>query len=221
MEFTNEVGAGTGYFHGSWGLRDHWKHGMHRPHPRLGWFPLSVKGGAICHWSMTSRHDYYQFLSDGYHSDYDFEQNIGYLPRRMHLCLVCKSIFDASFNNTVSHCDSITHRNRLTDVLDLEYTLPSGVHATSPEQELAYQLESMGINQGNSLYDEIPKATASWLQHPPNRPTHSPASSTSSSTGTTLTVDLPALFAEVMRISSTREAEYNDLLGAMKCMGLK
>ena len=38
----------------SWGLRDHWRSGMHVPHPRLGWFPLSVKGGVIRHWSMTS-----------------------------------------------------------------------------------------------------------------------------------------------------------------------
>ncbi|KAI0086232.1 hypothetical protein BDY19DRAFT_369021 [Irpex rosettiformis] len=222
MEFTSNAENSASLPVANWGLRDYWHNGMHIPHPQLGWFPLSVKGGVICHWSMTSPHDYYQFLKDGYHSDYEFDQARGRLPCRMHLCLVCKSIFDAGYNTTVSHCDSITHRNRLTEVLDLDGPLQSGMSASSPENRLALQLESIGIDKSQSLYNEIPKA-AFRDQRPSFSPSHSPSSSTSSNTSaaSTPSVDLSSMFTKALRVSPDSETEYNNLLRAMKFMGLK
>ncbi|KAI0683716.1 hypothetical protein BC835DRAFT_1423046 [Cytidiella melzeri] len=200
------------------GVRDHWRNGMHVPHARLGWFPLSVKGGIIRYWTLAAPKDYYRYLREGFHSDYEFEQAIGSLPCRMHLCLICNSIFDATFKTTVSHCDSTTHRNRLTDVLDLDAPLASGLTApSSPEDDLAAQLSSIGINSSSSCYHDIPAARGEGSSSSSSSP--SPSTSTASSSSSP-SIDIASLFSTSLRISNAREAEYDSLLRAMGSMGL-
>jgi hypothetical protein len=124
----------------------------------------------------------------------------------MHACLICASFFDSAFHTTVFHCDSPTHRGRLTDILNLESLLPSSLGTpSSPESELADHFMFMGVNTTDNFYENINAA----------RGEVSVVSTVSSPT-----VDLSSLLSTSLHISDARDLEYNKLLSAMQTMGI-
>lgn len=153
---------------------------------------------------------YFRHLNNGYHSDLEPNEIVGNLPCRMHLCLVCNSIFSAGFQATVAHCDSSTHRNRLTDVLNLDAPLGAGIKRTCSPNDLLNGISTLGFSAKNN----------SGLEIPPSREEAYSSSGQTSPSSSVFDVDLSSLFSKSMNIAEASEAEYNCLLGGMRNMGL-